>query len=379
MIQSAKGLRGKRVLVRAGLNVPLSMNARVVDDYRITRALHTIRYLQKKGAKVIIVSHIGRRMTDTLRPVANYLNRHLNTKVGFAPDILDPDLPEIIANMKNGSVLLLENLRTDQGEVCNDKAFAKYLASLGDVYVNDAFSVSHRKHASITGIPKHLPSYAGLQLQDEVKYLSKALEPKHPFLFIVGGAKIATKMPLLKKFTSVADDVFVGGALAHSIFVELDIAIGRSLLDTSGVKGIQKLAQNARVHIPLDVVVEEKDGRSRNKKLEDIKKTDRIVDAGKETRLYFEELLSGKKLIVFNGTLGDYEHGHGKATKHLLHLIAESSATTIVGGGDTVTLVRKMKREKDYTFVSTGGGAMLDFLADGKLPGIDALIKCKHK
>ena len=216
-IQQAGSLKGKRVLVRVGFNVPL-ISHRVVDGYRLKRVLPTIEYLKKKGAKIILISHIGRDPKDSLRPVANYFNRQKNYKVGFIPAIEASSVESVIDRMQEGSIMLLENLRRYPGEVANDAAFAKKLASFADIYVNDAFSVSHRKHASIVGVTKYLPSYAGLLLQDEVKHLNTVLDPKHPFLFILGGSKIATKMPLLKKFVKVADTVFVGGALANDLF-----------------------------------------------------------------------------------------------------------------------------------------------------------------
>jgi phosphoglycerate kinase len=373
-IQQAGNLKGKRVLVRVGFNVPIVAH-RVADDFRLRRTVPTIEYLKKKGAKIILISHIGRDPKETLRPVANYFNRSKNFPVGFVPDVMAENVRDVIANMQNGSVVLLENLRQYPGEKENDLKFAKYLASLGDVYVNDAFSVSHRKSASVVGITKYLPSYAGLLFQDEVKHLSMALAPNHPFLFMLGGAKIETKMPLLRKFTKVADTVFVGGALANDLFKAKGIEVGTSLADDS-VKGLTGIASHKRVVLPHDVLVEGgKNGEVRA--LDAIGAHDIIVDVGSKTRREFSDLVAQHKFVVLNGPIGWYEKGYDKGTKKLLKVLADSPAKVIVGGGDTVALVAKMKLEDSFLFVSTGGGAMLDFLIDGKLPGIDALTKSR--
>ncbi len=373
-IRTIKDLKGKRVLVRAGFNVPIKSH-QVVDDFRIRRSLLTIEYLKSKGAKVILISHIGRDFKESLRPVANHFNRELNVKVGFVPDIESKMAETMIENMSDGSVILLQNLRRYSGEVKNSAKFAKILASFGDIYVNDAFSVSHREHASIVGIPKYLPSYAGILFQEEVTYLSMARKPEHPFLFILGGAKISTKIPLLEKFIKIADTVFVGGALANDLFCERGVEVGKSLIDPSA-GNMKKLSSCQKLILPEDVLVESSiRGAVRN--LKDITKQDVIVDVGSKTRKNFEKLVSKHKFILMNGPLGNYEKGYDKGTKKLLKVLSNSKAKVIVGGGDTAVLVSRMKLEKSFAFVSTGGGAMLDFLVDGKLSGIDALLKSK--
>ena len=212
-VVNIKNIKGKRVIVRAELNVPIK-NGRVADDFRIRKAVQTILYLKKRGARVIVIGHIGREGKETLKPVARAMGRFVN--IGFAPYSADSKKArDVVDAMKNGTVIMLENLRRDSREKENDRAFARAIAALGDVYVNDAFSVSHRTHASIVGVPKLLPSYAGLLFEDEVRHLSLALSPKHPFLFILGGAKFETKLPLIKKYVEIADTVFVGGALAN--------------------------------------------------------------------------------------------------------------------------------------------------------------------
>jgi len=371
-IQSIKNIKGKHILVRVGFNVPIKFH-QVVDDFRITRVLPTIEYLKKRGAKVILLSHIGRDGKESLRAIANHFNRKLNIKVGFIPDIENPAAKNIVSNMSDGSVVLFQNLRRYSGETENNSAFAKKLASFGDIYVNDAFSVSHRQHASIVGIPKYLPSYAGILLQEEIKHLSMARQPKHPFLFILGGAKIATKIPLLKKFLKVADRVFVGGVLANNLFRAKGLCVGKSRIDTQ-TNDLKSLILHKNLILPQDVLVtNQKNGDARL--LEDINTQDIIIDVGPRTRKNFENLVAKHKFILLNGPLGNYENGYDKGTKKLLSVLSKSKAEVIVGGGDTVALVSKMRLEKDFLFVSTGGGAMLDYLVDGKLPGIDALLK----
>ena len=373
-IQQAGSLKGKRVLLRVGLNVPVK-NGRIMDDFRIRKILPTLEYLKKKKAKIIILSHIGRDPKDSLLPIVNYLNKKVNITSGFVEDIMSPEIPDMIENMQEGSILVLGNLRRYEGEVKNEVKYSKYLASLGDIFVNDAFSVSHRKHASIVGIPKYLPSYCGLLFQDEVKHLGKVLKPKRPFLFAIGGAKIKTKMPLLRMYAEVADTVFVGGALANDIFHSQGLEVGKSLIDMTA-KGVKNLVKKENVLTPIDVTV--LDGKKgKNLLLEEIGPNDTIVDVGKNTMKLFEELTERHKLIVFNGPLGLYEDGFAKGTKKFLKEIAESDALSIVGGGDTIALITKMKLENEFTFVSTGGGAMLDFIVDGELPGITALVKSK--
>lgn len=375
-IQDMRELKGKRVLVRVGFNVPLN-GVHVADGYRIDKVMPTIQFLKEKGAKVILLSHIGRNPKDSLKPIANYCNRRKNIKMGFAPDALSETTKSMIDNMQEGSVVLLQNLRRYAGEVDNDSVFAKHLASLGDIYVNDAFSVSHRKHASIVGVPKYLPSYAGLLLQDEIKHLDMVLDPKHPFLFMLGGAKTKTKLPLLKKFEQLADTIFVGGAIANSFLRARGYEIGKSVADEP-TPAIRTLAKSSKIRLPEDVLVEgSKLGVTRE--LNTVKKDDVIVDVGAKTRSAFEEMVGKQALIVLNGPIGWYEKEYDKGTRKLLKVLSETKGMVILGGGDTVALVSKMRLRNKYTFISTGGGAMLDYLADGKLPGIDALMKIKSK
>ncbi|KKT37891.1 MAG: Triose-phosphate isomerase [Parcubacteria group bacterium GW2011_GWA1_44_13] len=375
-IKDIKNLKGKRVVLRLDFNVPIK-NGRIVETMRIDRAIPTIEYLRKKKARIVIFSHIGKDASSSLKPVAQYLSKTMN--VGFVPDFRTDEARAIADCLPEGGVVLFENLRLDDLETKNDPAFAKYLASFGEVYVNDAFAVSHRVHASVVGITKFLPSYAGFLIADEVKNLSLALKPKHPFLFILGGAKFETKMPLMKKFMNIADQIFVGGVLANDFFHDMGIETGKSFVDKYNFK-LTPLLKKRKIILPTDVVVKNGDGiKTSVKNLSEILSGDSIVDVGPETIKNLAPVLKKAKLIVWNGPLGFYEGGFDKATIALLKAITETRATSIIGGGDTAVIVEKLGVAKKLSFVSTGGGATLDYLSDGKLPGIEAILKCKKR
>lgn len=361
-------LRGKYVLVRAGVNVPL-VNGKVADGFRIKKALQTIQYLKKAGARVIVIGHVGRNPKDSLLPVARYMNT--KTRVGFAPDVFGLATETMIANMKNGTALMLENLRQYEEEKGNNIAFAKKLAGYADIYVNDAFSVSHRKHASIVSIPKYLPSYIGLSFEEEYAELERMRDPKKPFALILGGAKMKTKLPLLKAYVKKGDTVCVGGAIANTLLKTKGYEIGKSIADD--VKGLGALAKSKHILLPKDVVVKTKGGKQVVRAVGAVEETDTIFDIGPVTVEAWKGVLMKAKSVVVNGPLGWYEHGHTKGTKDILKIIANTSARSVVGGGDTVALVRSAKMSQDMTFLSTAGGAMLDYLADGSLPGIEAI------
>lgn len=363
-------LKGKRVLVRVDFNVPMKED-KIVDDFRIRAALPTITYLQKKGAIVIIVAHIGDDGSKSLAPVFLRLKK-LISDVKFVPSsIFSDETKKILTSLKNGEVALLENVRREDGEKKNSPSFARGLSRFADIYVNDAFSVSHRAHASVVGVAKCLPGYAGLQLLDEVSSLSKAFNPKHPFLFILGGAKFETKIPLIKKFLRSADDVFIGGAIANDFLKGKGYEVGTSLVGGPNSQ-IKSFFKSKNLIIPTDVIVE-KNGKSRNAKSNDVLSDECILDIGKDSTVQLEDLIKKAKFILWNGPLGKYESGFGGATEDILKTISKSEAMSIVGGGDTVSLITKLKLKDKIGFVSTGGGATLDFLATGTLPGIKAL------
>lgn len=328
-ILEAGNLKGKRVLVRVDWNVPME-NGKMIDDFRIKKSLPTLEYLKNAGAKVIIATHLEPKGT----PVA----------------LLKMYVPK--------GMELLENLRDNPGEESNSKEFAKELASKVDIYVNEAFSVSHREHASIVRLPKLLPAFIGLQFALEIKELSKAFYPKKPFLFILGGAKFDTKLPLLKKFIHIADHIFVGGALANNFFKEQGVDVGNSLVK-EGDFGLKALLKTGKIILPEDTII--KDGK--------------ILDAGPRTIENLKPIISASKLVLWNGPLGGYENGYKVATLALAKTISEFSSESIIGGGDTLAAIKELDLFDKFSFVSTGGGAMLEFLATGTLPGIEVFSK----
>ena len=373
-------MRGKRVLVRADFNVPVE-DGQVVDDYRIVKSFPTINFLREKGAKVLLISHIelgemkkkdASAAKPSLLPVSEYLSKLF--PVTFAKDFFSDETKGIVEKMSDGDVVLFENLRNEPGETANDPVFAEKLASLGNVYVNDGFAVSHRSHASIIGVPKYIPGYAGLLLEAEIENLTSIFHPPHPFLFILGGAKFDTKLPLIQKFLTLAEHVFVGGALANNFFKEKKLEIGTSLF-SEGNFDIKDLLSDQRLVIPSDVTV-----RSAARPLEKIVKKpeevladESILDAGPQTVADLKVLVSQAKCVLWNGPLGNYEGGFTEPTTELAKIMAESTAKTVVGGGDTLAAIASSGVEDKISFISTGGGAMLQFLLDETLPGIEAL------
>jgi phosphoglycerate kinase len=378
-IDEVENLKGVKVLLRLDLNVPIALG-KVTDPYRMERSLQTIDFLRGKEAQTIIIAHCEGKESSTLLPMWKYLNGFL--PVDFSSTFFTPEAIDKLLKMEDGSVLLFENLRINAGEKENDPDFAKALAQMADIYVNDAFSVCHREHASIVSVPQFLPHYGGLLLREEIENLSKVFSPAHPFVFLLGGAKFETKLPLIKKYLDTADKVFVGGALASDIYKVKGFEIGKSLT-SDGDFGIPELLKNTKLVFPADVTVTKPDRSVAFKKQNEIAADETIVDAGPETITELKNILAGDegeraKTIVWNGPLGNFEIGFGDKTEQLAELIAEATtngAESIVGGGDTLTSIKKLGLEEKFSFVSTGGGAMLDFLVNETLPGIDALEK----
>lgn len=360
---------GKYVLVRLDLNVPVE-NGAVVDDFRIRKALPTLRFLQERNAKVLAVSHIEDG-GSTLEPVAHYLRDALRD-FSFSKHLFGAMAQNMRATLRDGEVLLYENIREHEGEKNNDPAFAQQLADLADIYINDAFGVSHREHASVVGIPPLLPSFAGLQLVEELQHLSQAFNPPRPFVFILGGAKFDTKLPLLEKFLGIADRVFVGGAIANVLLDARGYPIGDSL-SVKDDFGQKRIAGMDNLVLPLDMVVKDVDGVRAIKTSRDIGAGESIMDVGSKTIETLRTAIRDARFVLWNGPLGFYEGGYTQGTEMLATAIAESGAKTVVGGGDTLAAIKKLDIEDRFSFVSTGGGAMLDFLAAGSLPGIRAL------
>jgi phosphoglycerate kinase len=331
--------------------VPIK-NGKVEDDFRIRKALPTIKFLEKRGAKIILITHLGKDGSESLNPIIKHFFK--------------------ISKCRETQVSFFDNIRKFKGEMKNDPNFAKKLSKLGDIYVNEAFSVSHRAHASIVLLPKYLPSYAGLQIEKEVKNLSYAFKKiKHPFLFILGGAKFSTKMPMIQKYFKLANHVFIGGALASDLLKAKGYEIGQSLIDSMDYN-FKEILKNKKLVLPEDVIVRS-GNKLINKKINEVEKREIILDIGNKTVKNLAELIKQSKIILWNGPLGKYESGGDRATKKILKLVGKSKAQSIIGGGDIVSIVSKMKIEKEFSFISTGGGATLDFLMNGTLPGIKAL------
>jgi phosphoglycerate kinase len=352
-ILTQTSFEGKRVLLRVDWNVPLK-DDQVTDDFRIKQSLPTIGYLREKGAKLIIISHLEPEEAS-LKPV-------FECAKALIPGLSFDD---------EGECVLLENLRKNPGEKANDQGFAESLASLADIYVNEAFSVSHREHASIVSVPKMLPSYAGIEFIKEIEGLKRFFNPEHPFLFILGGAKFETKLPLLEKFSKLADTIFVGGALAHNFFKEAGEDVGASLV-SSGNFNTKALMATGKILLPIDMLVKSEDGIGIDT-IKDVGSTDVIVDAGDKTLEVLKEKILSSELILWNGPLGLYEQGFKKGTLALATMLAESGKEVVIGGADTLSATKELNNQDKFTFVSAAGGAMLDFLAHETLPGIEAL------
>ncbi len=366
----AEQIKGKRVLLRADFNLPLTSNGEVSDVFRVKKGWRTVDYLTERGAKVIITSHIGRDPEESLEPVAKALKQFGN--VIFVPDITGFVAQSSAAALQEGQIIFLENLRRDPREAANDAGFAKELASLADIYVNDAFAVDHREHASIVGVPKLLPHYAGLLLRDEVEHINAARAPLHPSFAILGGAKFETKAPLISLLLEKYDKVFIAGALANDVFKARGLPVGISLISKE-LPG-KDVLDNPHFVAPIDVTVETPDKQARVKKPEEVAADDKIVDVGPETLALVAPLISDAKFILWNGPTGLYEDGYAHWTHAIAERIAVSDAQKVIGGGDTIAVIEKSGiPENNLGFLSTGGGAMLEYLLKGTLPGVEAL------
>ena len=362
-------VRGKRVLVRSELNAPVE-NGVVTDTYRIEQAVPTLRELIERGAKVIVIAHIGREPSETLAPVADALRRLLPT-VEFVPSLVGEAVSQAVESLPEGGIVLLENLRSEAGETANDPAFAESLALLAEYYVDDAFGATHRAHASIVGVATRLPAYAGRLLERELVEMAKGLEPESPSLFILGGAKFETKEPLLEAALPRYDRVFIGGALAHDVLKAEGFVVGRSLV-SEGVEKAAELMASGKILLPVDVVVEGPEGVV-TKRADQVGPEDMIVDIGPESVTELGVHIAHANTILWNGPLGLFEKGYTQSTEQVAELVADAKGHSIVGGGDTVAAIRELGLAEKFNFLSTGGGAMLDYLVDGSLPGVEVL------
>jgi phosphoglycerate kinase len=385
-------IKGKRVFIRADFNVPLDDNMVITDDSRIRSTLPTINYAIDEGAKVILASHLGMPKGKveprfSLSPVVKRLQRLLNKEVTFAPDCVGAQVESIVSKMKDGDVLLLENLRFHPEEEKNDEAFAKALSKLADFYVNDAFGAAHRAHASTAGITKFLPSAAGFLLKKEIEYLKGVVEnPVRPFVAILGGAKVSGKIGVLENLADKVDKVIVGGGMAYTFIKAMGYEIGDSLVETEMfdlAKSIMdKLRKNnVKFYLPVDSVIAQSIEAGAETKIvttQEIPKGWRALDIGPASVKLFSEALQNAKTIIWNGPMGVFEiDAFSRGSFAIAHSVADAYALSIVGGGDTDFAVHKAGVSDAITFISTGGGASLQLLEGKELPGISALTDKK--
>ncbi len=384
-------IKNKRVLLRVDFNVTLNPDHTIADDFRIRQSLSTIKFLLKNNNQIILVSHLDRPKNRdkkySLKPVIKDLQKYLsNTPIELIDDFLkDNSWSE---NQEPKKIFFLENIRFYKGEEQNNLKFAKKLASLADVFVNDAFGVSHRVNASIVGVTKYLPSYGGLLLKKEIKMISKATQKiKRPFIAIIGGAKISTKIALIDKLMDIADSILIGGGLANTFLCAQENKIGNSFCEYERVQTarrflFQAAQKNTAIVLPEDVVVGDRNNRENGGtvlKIEDIKdnETGAILDIGSETKAKFGAIIAKAKTIIWNGPVGYVENPSFKrGTDFIYYAITQNpEAISIVGGGDTLAAISKKEYLDKITHISTGGGAMLEFIEKGTLPGIKALEK----
>jgi phosphoglycerate kinase len=362
--------KAKRVLLRSDFNLPLNTSGEVSDMFRLKQGWKTIQYLADRGARVISISHIGRDPEESIEPVARAMKQF--GKVVFVPDLTGQMAQDAAKAMKDGEILLLENVRRDARETENAESFAKELAALADIYVDDAFAAAHRTHASIVGVPRLLPHYAGFLMRDEVKAIDSARSPQSPSFAILGGAKFETKAPLIKLLLEKYDHLFVTGALANDVFKARGLSVGRSLI--SKELPDDAILKHPHFLAPIDVTVENAAGQAVVKKPQDVADGDKIVDIGPDTVAMLAPYIESAKSILWAGPTGMYEKGYIQYTKGIAQLISQSAAQKVIGGGDTIAAIEATGiDESNLGFLSTGGGAMLEYLLKGTLPGVEAL------
>lgn len=383
-------VKGKRVLVRCDFNVPMDDNLNITDDRRITSSLPTINYLIENNAKVILMSHLGRPKGEpnpkySLEPVAKRLSELLDREVIFAKDdrVVSDGVREIVSNMKEGDVVLLENTRFRKEETKNGEDFAKELAFLGDLYVNDAFGTCHRAHASNVGISNILPSAAGFLVEKEITVMGNALEnPERPFLAILGGAKVSDKIGVIDNLLNKVDSIIIGGGMAYTFFKAQNYEIGTSIVEEDKLELARELMKKAdekgvKLLLPVDIVVASEfsnDAGFKTVTIDKIPEDMMGMDMGEESIKAFTEEIKKAKTIVWNGPMGVFEmENFKKGTEAIAKAMAESDAITIVGGGDSASAVEKAGYAQNMTHISTGGGASLEFLEGKILPGIAAI------
>ncbi len=378
-------IKNKKVFLRVDFNVPVSNN-KIKEDFKIRQSLETINFLLKNNCQIILASHLGQpkdgfEIRYSLSPIAKYLSKILKKKIVFLDFRKFSDFKNIREEIKNNQstkIFLLDNLRFYPGEERNCKKLGKSLASLADIYVNDAFAVSHRANSSVSSIRLNKPSFMGFLLEKEVISLNRILKPKKPFVVIMGGAKISTKIPIIKKLYDKANHILLGGALVNNFFLAKGFNVGKSLVDNSGEKIVKEFLHSKKIILPIDVKVLSKDSRNKkisNKILSEIKDNDVILDIGTKSIKLFSEYIDKAQTIVWNGPMGKFEEADFKkgtiAIAREIAVRSKGRAFGVAGGGETVEALNLSKKKKYMDWVSTGGGAMLSYLAGEKMPGIE--------
>ena len=382
-------LKNKKVLVRCDFNVPMDENRNITDNRRIVAALPTIKYLLEQNCKIVVCSHLGRPKGEfkeefSLKPVAKELSRLLGKDVIMANDVIGPDAKNKAENLKNGEIMLLENVRFHREETDNDPNFSKELASFGEIFVNDAFGTAHRAHASTEGVTKYLPAVSGFLIEKELKFLGEALNnPERPFVAILGGAKVSDKIGVIDSLLEKVDTLMIGGGMAYTFFIAQGYEVGYSLCEPDkcdlALKLMEKAKEkNVKFMLPIDTKIGKEfkpDTESKTVGWKEIPEGWEGFDIGEKTIEMFKEELKNAKTVIWNGPLGLFEFDQfAIGTNEIAKDLATLNATTIIGGGDSAAAVEKAGLGDKMTHISTGGGASLEFLEGKKLPGIEALM-----
>ena len=382
-------LKGKKVLLRVDLNVPMK-NGAISEISRIEKIIPTIKLLIEKQAKIIILSHIGRPKGEivegmSLKPISKKLSSLINKEITFNNKKIDKIELSEVNNIENSSIMMLENIRFNKKEEINDERFAKEISNLGDIYVNDAFSVSHRSHASVDGITKFIPSYYGLQITEEINALKKITsEIKKPITLIIGGSKISTKIKIINNLIKKFDNVIIVGGMANTLLKHTGRKVGNSLCEDNCEDLIKEILANSKkynckITYPVDVVVSQsKESFGTNKDINDINENDIILDIGKKTITIIKEIIDETNTVLWNGPAGYFENPNfQEGTRKILEIISQRTNNnkifSVAGGGETVAAINKFNKMNSFTFVSTAGGAFLEYLEGKTLPGIKAL------
>ena len=383
-------LQGKKVFVRCDFNVPLDENGNITDNRRIVAALPTIKYLLDQNCKIILASHLGRPKGEvnpkfSLKPVANELSKLLGKEVKLAEDVVGPSAKELTSNVKEGEIVLLENVRFDAREEKNDESLSKEFASMAEIFVNDAFGTAHRAHSSTAGIAEFLPAVSGFLIEKELEFLGSALEnPQRPFVAILGGAKVSDKLGVIESLLEKVDTLIIGGGMAYTFFKSIGYSVGKSICELDKLDLAKELMEkakqkNVKLILPVDnVIAKEITPDAENKVID----SDNIpddwegLDIGPKTVELFKEKLKDAKTIIWNGPVGFSEYEiFANGTRSIAQALAEKEdAVTIIGGGDSAAAIEKMGLSDKMTHISTGGGASLEFLEGKKLPGIECLL-----